>query len=454
MLLKISPLRDGVQWLRYVRGETTFAGHERIEKPEHLSGSFALLEMYAQRGGKYCTGMLSWRESLASVGKEKVASVSRDFLGHMTLGRPSEEFVSATVLHQRKSGFDVHFAISEMHLTSGLVFPHYSSKAEPKRELLRTHRLLINVENGWSDPEDPERQRLTKPAPAYLSEPARLQHENIRKLIERLLLSHEVCSRTELVANLRACGYQILERSSSLKIRAEGESFSLEGRACERMCDYAQLLASREPRPPLTQEERQATCNKLRAKRDSLLVQEQQRMARSFSAPFVAPARLEAEVGGEVRAFTEQLEHSPILSHGSKSDRQPATLLGLLQSAQQFASDLERRTGARSEIGEFARRINRSNGLARGDLPAAADDAAGGGATPQGPAPAGTAARGLVRRVGDRAKQLVEGCTCLAAAVEEFDRRESLMPSPEYKAPRPAWPSLPTPKAPSHEVSR
>ena len=178
---------------------------------------------------KYTSGCLSFEE--ADLTPEKKRELMDSFEETLFPGMSKDQYNCLWVEHRDKGRLELNFVIPNIELTTGRRLQPYFYKADQKR--VDAWKTIQNIENGFSDPDDPaKRQGLTpaKDLPASSKAIADDLHAGIEDMVGR----GEIENRDDIVEALEAAGLKVVRQTkTSISIenpaRAGGRNIRLKG---------------------------------------------------------------------------------------------------------------------------------------------------------------------------------------------------------------------------------
>lgn len=178
---------------------------------------------------KYTSGCLSFEE--ADLTPELKRQLMDAFEETLFPGMDKNQYNILWVEHRDKGRLELNFVIPNLELVSGQRLQPYFYKADQKR--VDAWKTIQNIENGFSDPDDPaKRQGLTpaKDLPASSKAIADDLHAGIEDMVGR----GEIENRDDIVEALEAAGLKVVRQTkTSISIenpaRAGGRNIRLKG---------------------------------------------------------------------------------------------------------------------------------------------------------------------------------------------------------------------------------
>lgn len=113
---------------------------------------------------KYTSGVLSCAPEDGLIGREKEKALIEDFERTAFAGLEADQYSILWVRHVHQGHHELHFVVPRVELTTGRALnicpPNYQKFFDPWRS-------LWNEREGWADPDDPARARLTQGRKGY-----------------------------------------------------------------------------------------------------------------------------------------------------------------------------------------------------------------------------------------------------------------------------------------------
>jgi hypothetical protein len=176
---------------------------------------------------RFCSGCLSFTEQLSA---EQCAEIIDEAEIQLAGGLDRERLDFLWVRHSDKDRTELHFVMPEVDLASGKKFSPYVHRRDAER--LRTWQRLVNIRDGFSDPDEPRRRLNAKPNPRAPGASVQQQADGI---IAPLLFA-TVHDRADVVRELRSAGMQIQAETAAGKpkkfitaIASDGKRTRLKG---------------------------------------------------------------------------------------------------------------------------------------------------------------------------------------------------------------------------------
>ena len=155
MIIIIENKSSGIEAIDYLFHSEDARGRTRCASPKILCGNPEILRlgiMVSPFDHKYLSYTFSWGSTLADVGEENVIKVVDDYKKLLRGGMDERSFCTLSVLHQRKTGCDVHNIFLKTHLPTGKQFPVFCYTRDDCDLLVRSFQKLQNLKYNWPDP--------------------------------------------------------------------------------------------------------------------------------------------------------------------------------------------------------------------------------------------------------------------------------------------------------------
>ena len=224
--------------VEYLLGED----HDR-ELAELLRGdaleTIALIDSspYAK---KYTSGCLSFEE--ADLTPELKRQLMDSFEETIFPGLHKNQYNILWVEHRDKGRLELNFVIPNIELTTGRRLQPYFYKADEKR--VDAWKTIQNIENGFSDPDDPARRQALTPA-SDLPASSKAIADDLHAGIESMIASGQIENRGDIVAALEAAGFTMARQTKtfiSIENPDGGRNIRLKGGVYERDFDISKEL--------------------------------------------------------------------------------------------------------------------------------------------------------------------------------------------------------------------
>ena len=213
------------------------------EKAEVLRGNpdetAAIIDSSAY-AKKYTSGCLSFEES--HVGEAKKRELMDSFEECLFPNMDKSQYNVLWVEHRDKGRLELNFVIPNIELETGKRLQPYYHNADLKR--VDAWRTIQNIENGFSDPDDPaKRQTLVsaKDLPTAQKEAVTAINDGLTSLVQQ----GAITSRQELISTLEKGGFEIARQtksSISIKNPEGGRNIRLKGAMYEQDFRFSQDL--------------------------------------------------------------------------------------------------------------------------------------------------------------------------------------------------------------------
>ena len=223
MIVKFLPSKSGggIGSVNYVLNERVQQGTAKILKGDEAQ-TRAIISQISKKQ-KVCFGVLSFQESAARISdqtkQEIMADFERTLLGDFMRGRVNILWVQ----HEDKGGrLELNFIIPKIDLVTGTSFnPFFYSKPDLTRiDLLKK---AVNLEYGFSDPDDPGRKNTISASKKDLKNYANV--EALDKTLHELVKAEIIKSRTQMLELLRDENIQISrETKNSITVILPGST--------------------------------------------------------------------------------------------------------------------------------------------------------------------------------------------------------------------------------------
>lgn len=168
-----NPLRAAKGATGYLLGNKDHKGQERAFKPVLLSGSpesFEQIVGYGNQAGKYTSGGLYFEESREDLKNqfgseravnEKLQEIMDGFEETLFPGLDKDQYCGVWILHEDKENIELNFLFAKEELRSGKGLTPYFHQADLTR--VNAWKDIVNFENGFSDPNSPDKKRAFIP---------------------------------------------------------------------------------------------------------------------------------------------------------------------------------------------------------------------------------------------------------------------------------------------------
>ena len=223
MIVKFLPSKSGggIGSVNYVLNERVQQGTAKILKGDEAQ-TRAIISQISKKQ-KVCFGVLSFQESAARISdqtkQEIMADFERTLLGDFMRGRVNILWVQ----HEDKGGrLELNFIIPKIDLVTGTSFnPFFYSKPDLTR--IDLWQKAVNLEYGFSDPDDPGRKNTISASKKDLKNYANV--EALDKTLHELVEAGIIKSRTQMLELLRDENIQISrETKNSITVILPGST--------------------------------------------------------------------------------------------------------------------------------------------------------------------------------------------------------------------------------------
>ena len=223
MIVKFLPSKSGggIGSVNYVLNERVQQGTAKILKGDEAQ-TRAIISQISKKQ-KVCFGVLSFQESAARISdqtkQEIMADFERTLLGDFMRGRVNILWVQ----HEDKGGrLELNFIIPKIDLVTGTSFnPFFYSKPDLTR--IDLWKKAVNLEYGFSDPDDPGRKNTISASKKDLKNYANV--EALDKTLHELVEAGIIKSRAQMLELLRDENIQISrETKNSITVILPGST--------------------------------------------------------------------------------------------------------------------------------------------------------------------------------------------------------------------------------------
>lgn len=223
MIVKFLPSKSGggIGSVNYVLNERVQQGTAKILKGDEAQ-TRAIISQISKKQ-KVCFGVLSFQESAARISdqtkQEIMADFERTLLGDFMRGRVNILWVQ----HEDKGGrLELNFIIPKIDLVTGTSFnPFFYSKPDLTR--IDLWKKAVNLEYGFSDPDDPGRKNTISASKKDIKNYANV--EALDKTLHELVEAGIIKSRTQMLELLRDENIQISrETKNSITVILPGST--------------------------------------------------------------------------------------------------------------------------------------------------------------------------------------------------------------------------------------
>ena len=223
MIVKFLPSKSGggIGSVNYVLNERVQQGTAKILKGDEAQTRAIISQITKKQ--KVCFGVLSFQESAARISdqtkQEIMADFERTLLGDFMRGRVNILWVQ----HEDKGGrLELNFIIPKIDLVTGTSFnPFFYSKPDLTR--IDLWKKAVNLEYGFSDPDDPGRKNTISASKKDIKNYANV--EALDKTLHELVEAGIIKSRTQMLELLRDENIQISrETKNSITVILPGST--------------------------------------------------------------------------------------------------------------------------------------------------------------------------------------------------------------------------------------
>lgn len=178
-----------------------------------------------ERKQKVCVGCLSFEEkNIPEADKYKLMDEFEKTLLPDMQGRYNILWVE----HTDKGRLELNFVIPRIDLETGKGLSPYYHEADAKG--MRLFQQVHNLENGWSDPQDPSKERTLQGATKKLE--LQRDYEQLDTLLHNLVKEGAIQNRTQLIETLEASKINVTRKgqdSISVKLPESLKARKLKG---------------------------------------------------------------------------------------------------------------------------------------------------------------------------------------------------------------------------------
>lgn len=197
-----NPLRAAKGATNYLLGNKDHKGQERAFKPVLLSGSpesFEQIVGYGNQAGKYTSGGLYFEESREDLKKqfgseravnEKLQELMDGFEETLFPGLDKDQYCGVWILHEDKENIELNFLFAKEELRSGKGLTPYYHEADITR--VNAWKDIVNFENGFSDPNSPDKKRAFIPEFFNEYKPVDFNSKEAKRRDFKKLLTEEI----------------------------------------------------------------------------------------------------------------------------------------------------------------------------------------------------------------------------------------------------------------------
>lgn len=223
MIVKFLPSKSGggIGSVNYVLNERVQQGTAKILKGDEAQTRAIISQITKKQ--KVCFGVLSFQESAARISDQTKLEIMADF-ERMLLGDFMRERVNILwVQHEDKGGrLELNFIIPKIDLVTGTSFnPFFYSKPDLTR--IDLWKKAVNLEYGFSDPDDPGRKNTISASKKDIKNYANI--EALDKTLHELVEAGMIKSRAQMLELLRNENIQISrETKNSITVILPGST--------------------------------------------------------------------------------------------------------------------------------------------------------------------------------------------------------------------------------------
>ena len=223
MIVKFLPSKSGggIGSVNYVLNERVQQGTAKILKGDEAQTRAIISQITKKQ--KVCFGVLSFQESAARISEQTKLEIMADF-ERTLLGDFMRERVNILwVQHEDKSGrLELNFIIPKIDLATGTSFnPFFYSKPDLTR--IDLWKKAVNLEYGFSDPDDPGRKNTISASKKDIKNYANV--EALDKTLHELVEAGMIKSRAQMLELLRNENIQISrETKNSITVILPGST--------------------------------------------------------------------------------------------------------------------------------------------------------------------------------------------------------------------------------------
>ena len=223
MIVKFLPSKSGggIGSVNYVLNERVQQGTAKILKGDEAQTRAIISQITKKQ--KVCFGVLSFQESAARISEQTKLEIMADF-ERTLLGDFMKERVNILwVQHEDKGGrLELNFIIPKIDLVTGTSFnPFFYSKPDLTR--IDLWKKAVNLEYGFSDPDDPGRKNTISASKKDHKNYANI--EALDKTLHELVEAGMIKSRAQMLELLRNKNIQISrETNNSITVILPGST--------------------------------------------------------------------------------------------------------------------------------------------------------------------------------------------------------------------------------------
>ena len=223
MIVKFLPSKSGggIGSVNYVLNERVQQGTAKILKGDEAQTRAIISQITKKQ--KVCFGVLSFQESAARISEQTKLEIMADFERTLLGDFMKERINILWVQHEDKGGrLELNFIIPKIDLVTGTSFnPFFYSKPDLTR--IDLWKKAVNLEYGFSDPDDPGRKNTISASKKDLKNYANV--EALDKTLHELVEAGIIKSRTQMLELLRDENIQISrETKNSITVILPGST--------------------------------------------------------------------------------------------------------------------------------------------------------------------------------------------------------------------------------------
>lgn len=159
---------------------------------------------------KYTSGCLSFEE--ADLTPEKKRELMDSFEESLFPGMDKSQYNVLWVEHRDKGRLELNFVIPNLELETGRRLQPYFYKADQKR--IDAWKTIQNLENGFSDPDDPAKRQALTPA-KDLPASSKAIADDLHAGIEAMIGSGQIENRADIIRELEAAGLVVARQTKT-----------------------------------------------------------------------------------------------------------------------------------------------------------------------------------------------------------------------------------------------
>ena len=223
MIVKFLPSKSGggIGSVNYVLNERVQQGTAKILKGDEAQTRAIISQITKKQ--KVCFGVLSFQESAARISEQTKLEIMADFERTLLGDFMKERINILWVQHEDKGGrLELNFIIPKIDLVTGTSFnPFFYSKPDLTR--IDLWKKAVNLEYGFSDPDDPGRKNTISASKKDIKNYANV--EALDKTLHELVETGIIKSRAQMLELLRNENIQISrETKNSITVILPGST--------------------------------------------------------------------------------------------------------------------------------------------------------------------------------------------------------------------------------------